>query len=120
MKSNRNRYTANLNMNYLENACIVLMQKEYSRTTSGKSWKSKPDSEETRQITAENYYNYCDSIPFFKSLGGSERCTFGYTYAGYVPTEICSISPDRSRKVVRRFYIVNNIETARNTYKLAI
>ena len=37
MKNNRNRYTANLRMDSLEAACIVLVEKEYSRTASGKS-----------------------------------------------------------------------------------
>lgn len=120
MKNNRNKYTANLRMDSLQAACIVVVEREYSRTASGKSWKAKPDRSETRQITAQNYFNYCDSIPFFKNLGGSETCDFGYTYAGYIPVEIRSIAPDRSKKIVRRFYIVDSPETARNTYKLAI
>lgn len=117
MKSNR--YTANIRMDALNNACIVLIQKEYSRTDSGKSWRSKPDETETRRISAENYYNYCDSIPFFKNLGGSETCDFGYTYAGYIPVEIRSIAPDYSKKVVRRFYITDNEQTAREVYHLS-
>lgn len=120
MKNNRNRYTANLRMETLEAACIVMVEREYTRTASGKSWRAKPDRNETRQITAQNYYNYCDSIPFFKCLGGSETCDFGYTYCGFVPVEIRSIAPDRSKKIVRRFYIVDSPETARNIYKLAI
>ena len=77
MKNYRNRYTANLRMESLEAACIVVVEKEFTRTASGKSWKAKPDKSETRQITAQNYFNYCDSIPFFKNLGGSETCEIG-------------------------------------------
>lgn len=119
-KQQENRYTKNIRMDALASACIVLVEKHYDRTPSGKSWRTKPSTEETRQITAENYFNYCDAIPFFKRLGGSETCDFGYTYAGYLPAEIRSISPDRTKKVVRRFYIVDNAEIARNIYGLAI
>lgn len=113
----KNNYTANIRMEALENTCIVLTQKEYSRTASGKSWKTKPDTETTKRITAENYYNYCDSIPFFKRLGGSERAQFGYTYAGYLVTQITSISPDYTRKIVRQFLIVPDENTAKTIYK---
>ncbi len=120
MKKDRNKYTANLPMKALESGFIVLVEKEYTRTTSGKSWKAKPDKNEIRQITAQHYFNYCDSIPFFKRLGGSETCEFGYTYAGYIPVEIRSIAPDHSKKIVRQFYIVESIDIARNIYQLAI
>lgn len=119
-RESENRYTKNIRINELASACIVLVEKHFDRTSSGKSWRAKPSAEETQQITAENYFNYCDSIPFFKRLGGSETCDFGYTYAGYLVTEIRSISPDRTKKTVRRFYIVDNAETARNIYKLKI
>ena len=52
------KYIANLSMLSLENACIVMVQKEFSRTVSGKSWRAKPDSNETAKITAQNYFNY--------------------------------------------------------------
>lgn len=109
-------YTANLRMSEIANACIVLTEKEFSRTASGKGWKSKPDTVKQEIIPAEYYYNYCNSIPFFKRLGGSETVDFGYTCAGYVPTEIRSISPDYTRKIVRRFLIVDSADTARNIY----
>lgn len=42
MKKDRNRYTANLRMEALEAACIVVVEREYSRTASGKSWRRSP------------------------------------------------------------------------------
>lgn len=113
-----NKYTKNIRMPELENCCIIMVKKEYRKTTSGKSWKRNPYSMETRKITAENYWNYCDSITFFRNLGGSETCDFGYTYAGYLVIEIRSTNPDRTRKIVRRFYIVDNEKTAHNIYHL--
>lgn len=41
MKNNRNRYTANLRMDSLEAACIVMVEREHTRTASGKSWRGK-------------------------------------------------------------------------------
>ena len=99
MKKDRNRYTANLRMESLEAACIVVVEREYSRTTSGKSWKAKPDRSETRQITAQNYFNYCDSIPFFKNLGGSETCDFGYTYVDISPLKSAALPRIGARRL---------------------
>lgn len=84
---------------------ITLRQTEYSRTPSGKSWKSSPDTTETREIPAEHYYNYFDAVPFFRSLGGSETVRRSYTAYGYIPTTLISISPDRETKVVRHFTV---------------
>lgn len=115
---NINKYTANIRFPEIERYTIILKESVYYRTSSGKSWKSKPETVKISKITGEKYYNYCDSIPFFRNLGGSERCDFGYTVAGYLVTEIRSINPDYSKKVVRHFYIVKDDETAKRIYKL--
>lgn len=107
-----------MNMGYLKEACIVMKEQKFTRTPSGKSWKSKPDSEETKKIPADWYHNYFDAVPFFRNCGGSESVQMGYTYAGYLPVQLTSISPERDKKIVRRFYIVSDEETARNTYHL--
>lgn len=70
---------------------------------SGTRWKATET--ETNEMSREYYANCVDAIPFFRGLGGSERVTMGYTYQGYIPTEISSISPDGKSKVVRRFII---------------
>lgn len=59
-------------------------------------------SKTTENITAEYYMNIFDAVPFFRRLGGSERVTMSYTYQGYLPVEVSSISPDRKEKIVRR------------------
>ena len=105
-------------MSNLKTSCIIERKQEFSRTASGKSWKSKPDSEKTTKIPAEWYHNVFDGIPFFRGLGGSERVEYNYTYAGYLPTQLTSISPDQERKIVRRYWILDNEETARNIYHL--
>lgn len=73
----------------------------YAKTESGKSWR-KTD-EETETITAEQYCNIVDAVPFFRNLGGKEIVSKGYTYYGYIPIQITSISPDRDAKHVYQF-----------------
>ena len=104
--------------NNLEHAVIVEKEQRFSRTTSGKSWKTKPDSETVRKISYEFYHNIFDAIPFFRNLGGSERVEYGYTYAGYLPTQLTSTSPDRETKIIRRYWIVDTEATAHRVYKL--
>ena len=57
---------------------------------------------EEEKITAEYYFNCLEAVPFFRRMG-SERVTLNYTRAGYVPTEISSISPDRETKIKRTY-----------------
>lgn len=68
---------------------------------SGSRWV-ETDSK-TEAFTGEYYANGIDAAPFFRSLGGSERITCGYTRLAYLPTEVSSISPDRQKKTVRHF-----------------
>lgn len=75
----------------------------YKRTESGKSWKSKPVSTERTEISEEQYNNIINSVSFFRSLGGSERITKGYTCEGYIPVRLTSINPDKTKKVIRYF-----------------
>lgn len=84
---------------------IELNEVYYSRTESGKSWKSKPYKEHIDVINFDNYFNFLSSVKFFKNLGGYERVTNGYTVAGYVPVKLVSINPDNTIRVVRTFKI---------------
>jgi len=86
----------------------ILTTKEYSRTDSGKCWKSKPDSIETKEINREFYDNMTseETCKFFRRLGGSETVTRCYTSAGYIPIEIISCDPSRTVRKVRTFDIV--------------
>lgn len=99
---------------------IVMIQAEYSRTASGKSWRTKPDEKETRVITAVEYANCVNSVSFFRNLTrgtrGSERVKNGYTFNGYIPTKITSVSPDGETKIIRKFYFGRSIERLRAIY----
>lgn len=66
-------------------------------------------SAKTETVDSTFYANCVDAIPFFRNLDGKEMVTMGYTKIGYIPTEINSLSPDRTEKTVRRFYF-NNTE----------
>lgn len=78
----------------------------YHKTDSGKSWKKIDQIEQT--ITAEQYCNVVDAVPFFKGLGGKEIVSNGYTYYGYIPVKITSISPSRDEKNVYEFRFLRN------------
>ena len=67
--------------------------------------EKKTVSEETKEIQFEEYFNYLSSIEFFKSLGGYERVEKYYTYAGYIPCRLTSISPNKETKIIRVFKI---------------
>lgn len=77
----------------------------FTRTESGKSWRSKPDTVEVSRMTREQYEKCTssDTVKFFRRVGGSERVTHGYTPYGYLPIQISSISPDKTIKHVRCF-----------------
>ncbi len=69
----------------------------------GSKWHEKAEGK-TVEIVPGNYYmNMIDAIPFFRNLGGSERVQMGYTLAGYIPTQLSSISPDGTEKILRKF-----------------
>lgn len=67
----------------------------------GNSWKEV--SRKTENMTSDFYLNCVTAIPFFRSLGGSERVERGYCMRGYLPLQISSISPDGTMKTKRNF-----------------
>ena len=69
----------------------------------GSRWKKV--GENTEELTGRFYCNCVDAVPFFRNIGGYERVGMGYTYMGYIPVEVVSISPDKMQKVVRDFKI---------------
>jgi hypothetical protein len=89
-------YRENMNAETIGSVVIRNYEKRGSR------W-SEIDSM-TEEVTPAYYCNTVDAVPFFRNLGGSERVTMNYTKRGYIPVEISSISPDRQKKSVRRFY----------------
>lgn len=62
-------------------------------------------NENTEEITGRYYCNCVDGVPFFRNIGGYERVSMGYTYMGYIPVEIISISPNKTKRIVRKFNI---------------
>ena len=80
-----------------------LTTKTYERTESGKNWRNKASEVEMTTIDQETYDNIFSkkTQAFFRKLGGYERATKSYTTAGYIVTNLVSISPDRTTKIVR-------------------
>ena len=89
----------------MEEKNIKMVEKRYYKV--GSQWKMSATEESN--ISKENYLNIVNSCKFFRNLGGYERMTKGYTYAGYIPTSLNSISPDRKEKVVRTFTFNKNV-----------
>ena len=88
----------------MEEKNIKMVEKRYYK--AGKSWKLSESKEEN--INKEYYLNIINSVKFFRSLGGFERLTNGYTYAGYIPVQLNSISPDKQEKIIRSFEFNKN------------
>jgi hypothetical protein len=88
---------------------IRMTTKTFSRTDSGKSWRTNPDQEEAKTIDETQYNNIVsdDAQKWFRRLGGSETATRSYTRWGYKVTQLSSCSPDRSIKKVRTFDLEN-------------
>jgi len=80
---------------------IMETKTEYNKV--GSRWKETEKTE--KETTIEFYCNVFDAVPFFKNLGGYERVEMEYTIAGYIPIISTSISPDRGKKVVRKYTI---------------
>lgn len=98
------------NFSFTDNSFVITFTKKvFSRTLSGKSWKKNPDTVEFDYFTAKQYQNYVQSIPFFNNFGGSASCRgyWSYTYAGYIPTMITTISPDGKMKITAYFTFTN-------------
>lgn len=89
------------------NSVNIEMKKEtFIKTTSGRSWKSKPETTETETITADFYKNYIESVPFFNNFGYGASCRAykGYCVAGYIPLKVVTVSPNQEKKIVATFY----------------
>lgn len=88
------------------NDFIITMTKEiYFRTGSGKNWKTKPSTVEKETVSNKVYNNYVNSIPFFNNFGHGAYCRahYGYTYAGYIPVSIVTVSPGQTEKHIVKF-----------------
>lgn len=88
--------------------CTYNPQYAYEVTTTkyykvGSKWHEKTEEKTVETVPGNYYMNMIDAIPFFRNLGGSERVQMGYTLAGYIPTQLSSISPDGKEKILRKF-----------------
>lgn len=92
------------NPNYL----IFRTIETYSRTASGKSWKSRPDEVENEIVPPKYYTNYITAIPFFNNWGDGASCRAKWSYnaPGYLPTRVTTISPYRETKKEAVFWFM--------------
>ena len=90
-------------------AKIKFIEKGYSRTESGKSWKALPDYTKEEIVNEEHHRNITseDTCKFFRRLGGSESVERSYTSQGYIVTQLISMDPRRTVRKVRTFSVIN-------------
>lgn len=101
---------------------LTIITETYSRTESGKSWRSQPDTTETEtmpwDVTPEYIGNVAqsgedkhrkitgtDTLKWFRRWGGAEHAVRSYTPVGFIVTRLTSTNPDRTVRKVRRFRI---------------
>lgn len=81
---------------------FVVLNTYYTKTRSG--WMIEEVT--YKKITAMEYANMVSkpTQKFFRSIGGYEKVTMGYSDYGYIALEVNSISPDKCDKHVREFF----------------
>lgn len=99
-----------------ESYLILRSIARYTKTDSGKSWKTKPDEVKNEIVSSENYTNYITSIPFFNNWGDGAYCRAAYTYnaPGYLPTTVTTVSPFRTEKQVACFWFIKKSDLLKN------
>lgn len=87
------------------NWLILRERKTYSRTASGKSWRSRPDETKRTIFSAKQYENFITSIPFFNNFGEGAYCraSWGWEEPGRLPWRVTTVSPLRTTKHVDEF-----------------
>lgn len=83
----------------------LTLTKETYKKEGRKNFPKNPIEVTTEEITIKEYDNIFSSINFFRTLGGTERVYKSYTIAGYIPTRLVSISPNKETKVIRKISI---------------
>ena len=97
---------------------LTIVTETFSRTDSGKSWRTVPDETTTetlpwdrRDVGFDERYGESvhlkitsdDTLRWFRRLGGSEYAERSYTPHGYIVTRLVSSDPSRTVRKVRRF-----------------
>ena len=88
-----------------------ILMKKTEQTKKGNRWINT-NIEDYKEIKEDEYENMTseDTIRFFRCIGGYERAYRNYTFKGYVITNLYSISPDRSERIIRDFKFVKIID----------
>lgn len=102
---------------------LTITTETYSRTESGKSWRSQPDETTTEILpwdrrdangaqSGEDMHRKItgtDTLRWFRRLGGSEYAERSHTPVGYIVTRLVSMSPSRTVRKVCKFRITDEM-----------
>ena len=87
--------------------CRIEHTKQVFDTTAAGNFRRKPYETITEDVDRDFYINFVRSVSFFNGfLGGTCKASWDYTRAGYIPTKIVTISPDRSEKHIDIFRFI--------------
>ena len=88
---------------------VLRTMEKYHKTASGKSWQKKPYAVDREVFKTKNYEWFIQSIPCFNS-----RAYWNYTVAGYIPTRVTTVSPDREIKQIDSFQFISMYNLRKN------
>lgn len=100
---------------------LTIRTDTYSRSNSGKSWRTHPDSSETETIpwdrrdavgeqhgeATHRNLTAADTLAWFRRIGGSEYAERSHTPVGYIVTRLISANPTRTVRKIRTFRITD-------------
>ena len=99
------KFNLDINNTSFNNYYVIELKEITKELKEGRKTIYNVIEEINKVIDFKEYYNIIAGTNFFKSVGGKESITKGYTVAGYLPTRLISTSPDSATKIERIFTI---------------
>ena len=97
------KYNLDINNSTFNNYYTIELKVISKELKEGRKTVYNVIEEINKVIDFKEYYNIIASTNFFKSVGGKESITKGYTVAGYLPIRLLSTSPNGGTKIERIF-----------------
>lgn len=88
-----------LDLDYKLDQYTITMTTEVYEKLGRKNFPTKPTETKTEIIDTRHFACIISGCGFF-----NDRIEKGYTYIGYIVRRMSCVNPDRTKKIVRRFY----------------
>lgn len=99
------KFNLDINNTNFNNYYVIELKEITKKLKEGTKTVYNVIEEINKVIEFKEYYNIIAGTNFFKSVGGKESITKGYTVAGYLPIRLLSTSPNGKTKIERIFTI---------------